>query len=285
MNNLEILHLSKQYGKVRGLDDITIRLSDGIYGLLGPNGAGKTTLIKAISGLTKYTEGSILYNEKDIHLLDAEYRDLLGYMPQQQRIDSQYTVYSFLRYISALKGIRKPDERINHLLDRLHLQEYKSRPLSSLSGGMIQRVLIAQSLLNNPKILLLDEPTAGLDPVERRNLREVISSISRNRIVLLATHMMSDVEFISDRILLMKDGKILTDSTQQDLLSRTKVYVSDKPYEDLLKTDSTIRLVNIAYINGVPRIRFISKREYPDQVPATMDDVYLDWMDDLCIQN
>ena len=285
MNNLEILHLSKQYGKVRALDDITISLSDGIYGLLGPNGAGKTTLIKAISGLTKYTEGSILYNGKDIRILDAEYRNLLGYMPQQQRIDSQYTVYSFLRYVSVLKGIRKPDERINHLLDRLHLQEYRSRPLSSLSGGMIQRVLIAQSLLNNPKILLLDEPTAGLDPVERRNLREVISSISRNRIVLLATHMMSDVEFISDRILLMKDGRILTDSTQQSLLSRTRVYVSDKPYEDLLKTDSTIRLVNTAYYNGDPIIRFISKNEYPDQVPTTMDDVYLDWMDDSCIQN
>ena len=243
------------------------------------------SLIKVISGLTEYTEGSILYNGKDICLLEAEYRNLLGYMPQQQKIDSQYTVYSFLRYIAVLKGIRKPDDRISHLLDRLHLHEYKSRPLSSLSGGMIQRVLIAQSLLNNPKILLLDEPTAGLDPVERRNLREVISSISRNRIVLLATHMMSDVEFISDRILLMKSGKILTDSTQQELLSRTRVYISDKPYEELLKKDNTIRLVNIAYFNGVPRVRFISENEYPDQVPTTMDDVYLDWMDDSCIQN
>lgn len=278
MNKLEITDLSKQFGKTKALDHISVCFEPGIYGLLGHNGAGKSTLMKLICGILDYSEGSIVYNGSEIRSLKSEYRSILGYMPQQQILDSQYTVQSFLQYMACLKGVSSPKEKIDKLCNEFSLGPYKNRRLNALSGGMKQRVLIAQALLNDPQILLLDEPTAGLDPVERKNFRKIISDVSKDKIALLATHMMSDAEFIANRILIMKQGKLLVNATQAELLAQTKVYISKTSAEELMKTDDTIQLVNTAYEDGVTRVRFISKKEYPDRVPTTMDDVYLDWM-------
>lgn len=277
-NTLNIKNVTKKYGNLLALNDASICFSTGIYGLLGHNGAGKSTLLKIIAGTLKYNSGQILYNGKDIWQMKEGYRAYLGYMPQQQILDNQYTVESFLYYIAALKGIQKPTEKIEEYLTWLNLKHLRKKRINSLSGGMKQRVLIAQALLNEPKILLLDEPTAGLDPVERRNFRKIISDIAQDKIVIIATHVMSDIEFIAQRILLMKDGVLLTNATQEELLQKTKVFITQKDEQTLLQTDETIQLVNKTYVNGVQQIRFISKKDYPDQVPATMDDVYLDWL-------
>ena len=276
MNTLQIEGLSKKYGKQYALYDVSITLTPGIYGLLGHNGAGKSTLIKILCGSLIPDEGNVVYRHKNIKKLGKNYRNILGYMPQQQSLDRQYTTEAFLWYIADLKGIPNKKEKIEYLIQRLNLNEHRHKRLDALSGGMKQRVLIAQALLNDPEILLLDEPTAGLDPVERRNFRKIISDIAQDKIVILATHMMSDIEFIAQHIILMQKGRVIANATQEELLKDTKVYVSDLSEEQLTVNDPTIKLVNTTYVNGKQQTRFISEKEYPNAVPATMDDVYLD---------
>lgn len=277
-NHLVVKNVVKKYGDVVALNDVSITFSAGIYGLLGHNGAGKSTLLKCIAGTLGYDEGQIIYNNHEIIQMKKKYRSLLGYMPQQQTMDNQYTVESFLYYIASLKGIRNAKKKVEEYIAWLNLSHLRSKRISSLSGGMKQRVLIAQALLNEPKILLLDEPTAGLDPVERRNFRKIISEVSRNKIVIVATHVMSDIEFIAQHILLMKDGVLLTNSTQEELLKKTKVFIAQADEETVKRQDETAQLVNTTYVNGLQQIRFISKYDYENRVPTTMDDVYLDWL-------
>lgn len=277
-NHLIVKNVVKKYGDVVALNDVSITFSAGIYGLLGHNGAGKSTLLKCIAGTLGYDEGQILFNDQEIIQMKKKYRSLLGYMPQQQTMDNQYTVESFLYYIASLKGIRNAKKKVEEYIAWLNLSHLRNKRISSLSGGMKQRVLIAQALLNEPKILLLDEPTAGLDPVERRNFRKIISEVSRNKIVIVATHVMSDIEFIAQHILLMKDGVLLTNSTQTELLKQTKVFIAQADEETLKRQDETAQLVNTTYVNGLQQIRFISKYDYENRVPTTMDDVYLDWL-------
>lgn len=278
MNELYIKKLSKKYGKKEALKDVDLVFHNGIYGLLGHNGAGKSTLIRILCGILEYDEGEIFFNNQDINKIQKKYRSIIGYMPQQQTIDSQYTVESFLYYMAALKEIKKPKKKINELMQMLNLKDIKKKKLNSLSGGMKQRVLIAQALLNDPKILFLDEPTAGLDPIERRNFRNIISSISNDKIIILATHVMSDIEFIAEKIIMMKDGVVLIQGSQRELLERTKVYVSDMDPDELKDHDDSLQLVNTTFMNGVRQTRFISKKKYENEVGTTMDDVYLDWL-------
>lgn len=278
MNVLIVKNLNMSYGKVWALNNISIEFSPGIYGLLGHNGAGKSTLIRILASILPYTKGEVLYNGKEIRKAGREYRSVLGYMPQQQMMDNQYTVESFLYYMAGLKEIQNPQEKIQQLLSTLNLLRQRKKRLGSLSGGMRQRVLIAQALLNDPDILLLDEPTAGLDPVERRNFRKIIADAAPGKIVILATHMMSDIEFIASRILIMKSGKLLINATQKELLEKTKVYISDRPAEELIREDPAIQLVNTSVIDGRTQTRYISRQEHEYRVPSTMDDVYLDWL-------
>lgn len=230
---LELKDVSKTFGKVRALDHLTVEFAAGVYGILGANGAGKSTMINLITDNVPRDRGKeggeIRYNGTDIHKLGKEFRRLLGYMPQQQGYYEDFTPRMFLRYVADLKGIRKEDAKkeIRELLEVVHLSEKADDPIRGFSGGMKQRVMLAQALLGDPKILILDEPTAGLDPKERIGIRNYISGLSRDRIVLYATHVVSDIECISDQILLMNQGKLVRMGSPKELIGEIRGKVAE----------------------------------------------------------
>ncbi len=208
---LRLDRLTKQYKQKLAVDRVDMELKCGVYGLLGANGAGKTTLMRMICDIQEPTSGEIFYNGQNIRKLGEEYRNILGYLPQNFGYYPEFTAYKFLLYIASLKGLGKRQARIRalELLDMVGLCEERGRKIKTFSGGMKQRLGIAQAMLNRPELLILDEPTAGLDPKERVRFRNLISSFSQDKIVLLSTHIVSDVEYIADEILVMKEGKFL----------------------------------------------------------------------------
>ena len=207
---LSVEHVTKRYGNFTALEDISLAFSPGVYGLLGPNGAGKTTLMKMLSTLLFPTKGQILWNGEEILSLGASYRGLLGYLPQQFGYYPNYTPRQFLRYAAALQCIpkREAEDRISRLLELVGLEADGNRKLKKFSGGMIQRVGIATAMLNDPQLLILDEPTAGLDPRERVRFRNLIHSLAEDRIVLLSTHIVSDVETIAGQIVMFQNHRL-----------------------------------------------------------------------------
>lgn len=225
---LSVEHVTKKYGKFTALEDMNLTFEKGVYGLLAPNGAGKTTLIKMLTTLLFPTEGRILWNGEDILALDEEYRGILGYLPQEFGYYRNYSPRQFLRYMAALQCMdrKKAEERIDALLKQVSLYEVGDKKLRQFSGGMIQRVGIAQAMLNDPKLLILDEPTAGLDPGERVRFRNLIHSLARDRIVILSTHIVSDIETIAGQIIMIRDHKLLCCDTPSAICSvlRGKLY-------------------------------------------------------------
>ena len=228
---LELKNLKKSYGKKVALKDFSYSFENGIYGLLGANGAGKSTLMNLITDNVKRDSGEILYDGKEILGMGSSYRELLGYMPQQQGFYENFSARMFLYYMAELKGIRKKEakKQIEDLLVLVNLSDVADKKIGGFSGGMKQRVLLVQALLGNPKILILDEPTAGLDPKERVNFRNYIHKLSENKIILLATHVVSDVETIADRILVMKDGELVADDSPKELIAE----IDGKNLEDV----------------------------------------------------
>lgn len=226
MNRLDIIALTKQYTPkaAPALKDFSYSFSDGVYGLLGPNGAGKSTLMNLIVGNLLPDMGEILYEGKRIQELGSAYRSRLGYMPQQQQLYEGFSIKRFLFYFAALKGMGKAEaaKRITELLELVGLSSCAGKRLKTLSGGMKQRVLIAQALLNDPQILILDEPTAGLDPKERMNIRNFIYSIAQNKTILLATHVISDIELIAKELIFLKDGRQLLYGTPQQVIDAVR---------------------------------------------------------------
>lgn len=218
---LRIEHLTKKYGEKVALRDFTYTFTPGIYGILGANGAGKSTLMNLITDNVKRNEGQILWDGTDILKLGKRFRGMLGYMPQQQGMYNDFSARAFLRYMAQIKEIPKKqaDEQIEQLLDVVNLREDAHKKVGGFSGGMRQRVLLAQALLGDPKILILDEPTAGLDPRERLRLRQYISDLSQDRIVFLTTHIVSDIESISDDVLLMKQGELVRHGAPEVLIA------------------------------------------------------------------
>lgn len=221
MMELELKNLTKTFRDMTAVDHMTYTMTNGVYGLLGVNGAGKTTLMRMLCTLLAPTEGEILWKGQDIYAMGDDYRRLLGYLPQDFGYYPDFTVHDYLMYIASIKGLRPAAarKRAQQLLGQVGLLKVKNKKMKKLSGGMKRRAGIAQAMLNDPEILILDEPTAGLDPNERIRFRNLLSELAKERLVLLSTHIVSDVEYIAGRILLMEEGKIRASGTAQELIS------------------------------------------------------------------
>lgn len=216
--------LTKHYGNKIAVDCVSATLEPGVYGLLGANGAGKTTLMRMLCAILESTSGEVLFDGQDVISMGADYRNVLGYLPQDFGYYPNYTAMEFLMYIAALKGIPKKiaRQRAKQLLEEVGLSNVANKKVGTFSGGMKQRVGIAQALLNNPDILILDEPTAGLDPKERVRFRNLLSDYAGDKIVILSTHIVSDIEAIADEVLLMKKGRFVLQGTVSELIEKAK---------------------------------------------------------------
>lgn len=221
---LVLKNINKSFKDKIAVNNFNVTLNNGIYGLLGPNGAGKTSLMRIIADVSNATSGEVYLNGKSKSELEADYRSLLGYLPQDVGFYKTFTAQKFLEYVFTLKGLEKEYSKvkIDELLKFVNLEKDRNRKIGKFSGGMKQRLGIAQALLNDPKVLILDEPTAGLDPNERIRFKNLISEISKDKIVILSTHIVSDVEFISNEIIIMKDGKLVEKDTPNELLKSIK---------------------------------------------------------------
>lgn len=276
---LTLTNVTKDYGKFRAVENITLHLENGLYGMLAPNGAGKTTLIKMIVTLLFPTEGEILYDGVEVGKMGENYRELIGYLPQHFGYYKNNTPIQYLEYLAALKGMPKEGlhERIMEVLDLVGLLDVARQKMKKFSGGMLQRVGIAQAMLNNPKILILDEPTAGLDPKERVRFRNIISALSKDRIVILSTHIVSDIESIANQVIMIKDKHLYKMDTVANICGELegKIYecsVSDEAYEDF---ESTHMVLSARQERGAMAVRFFSNNiNVTSEVCSYSDDVH-----------
>ena len=246
---LKIQNITKRYRDKTAVDDVSITLTPGVWGLLGANGAGKTTLMRMLAGILRPSSGRILCDGVEIGTLGAAYREKLGYLPQEFGFYPEFTVQDYLEYMAALKGLPRTEaaRQIDALLERVSLTEVRRKKIVKLSGGMKRRVGIAQALLNDPEILILDEPTAGLDPGERVRFRNLLSEFAQERIVLISTHIVSDVEYIAAENAVMKAGKIIAQDTTEGLVKQieAKVWQGNIPMEQLARWEYRLRVVNL----------------------------------------
>jgi len=279
---LKIVELTKRYGDKKAVDNFSVTLTDGIYGLLGANGSGKTTLMRMICDVQRETSGAILLNGNNIHDLGEKYRDILGYLPQYFGYYPNFTAYRFLMYIAAIKGLSHEEakKRSLELLKIVDLYDEKDKKIKTFSGGMKQRLGIAQAILNNPKILILDEPTAGLDPKERVHFRNFISSLAENRIIILSTHIVSDVEYIAKEIIVMKKGKLLHHGEPDQIVKAVDKYVWECSVakKEATELETKFIIVNIRHEENFEKLRIISENcPYYNaiNVEATLEDLYL----------
>ena len=280
--DLKITDVTKEFDGFKAVDHFSFGLSCGVYGLLGVNGAGKTTLMRMLATLMKPTTGSITWDGEDIFAMEGRYRSLLGYLPQDFGYYPDFSVFDYLMYIATLKGIRPAvaKVRVKKLLRQVGLTEARHKKMKTLSGGMKRRAGIAQAMLNDPKILILDEPTAGLDPSERIRFRNLISELSEDRIVLLSTHIVSDIAYIADDILLMKDGQLAISGTAETLIASMPetVWRCVVPKSNLNACLKAYKVANVKTVPGGAELRIVSKgKPTQDAVPveATLEDVFL----------
>ena len=266
---LQLDRVTKQYGTKLAVDRMNLSMKAGVYGLLGANGAGKTTLMRLLCDILNPTSGEIRYDGQNIHVMGEEYRSLLGYLPQNFGYYPEFTAEKFMLYMAALKGLNRSfaKNRTEELLRLVGLEKEHRKKIKTFSGGMKRRLGIAQAMLNEPEILILDEPTAGLDPKERVRFRNLISSFSKDKIVLLSTHIVSDVEYIADEIFLMKEGQILQEGTPEEITAQMNGLVWECEVD-----------VNMKKKNGAIELRIVSDTK-PDEaaisVDATLEDMYL----------
>ena len=289
---LQLEHLSKTYGTVQALKDISYTFKPGIYGILGANGAGKSTMINLITDNVARDKGcaggSILYDGQDILKLGSRFRGIIGYMPQQQGFYEDFSPKAFLRYMAEIKGIKGKNEKgqtvkeqIDELLEVVNLTGVAYKKIGGFSGGMKQRVLLAQALLGDPDILILDEPTAGLDPKERIAIRNYIAELSRNKIILFATHVVSDIECIADYVLLLKKGEIIAMGTPVELIEKMhgKVAEITCTLDEVGNLQEKYHIGNIRQRKNGIALRLVGD-ELPDEAVMVdenidLEDVYL----------
>lgn len=271
---LSIQNISKSYGNVQALKNLSLELRPGIYGLLGANGSGKSTLLNIISQNLKADSGEVKFEA------NADILDVLGFMPQEQSVYKNMSARAFMYYMASLKEVKKPQEQIESLLKEVNLAAVAHQKMKSFSGGMKQRILLAQALLGNPKVLLLDEPTAGLDPIERIRIRNLISSFSEDKIIILATHVVSDIEYIANKVIIIKNGVLLgVKAISEWLLEiQDKVYEVTVPNEEITALQEKYLVANIYHsVDGI-RLRIVSD-EKPHKnavnVNPKLEDVYL----------
>lgn len=279
---LSLDRLTKHYGSKIAVDQVSATLAPGVYGLLGANGAGKTTLMRMLCAILESTSGEVFLNGKDIVSMGADYRNVLGYLPQDFGYYPGYTATEFLMYISALKGIPKKTakNRVGELLEETGLSHVANKKVKTFSGGMKQRIGIAQALLNNPDILILDEPTAGLDPKERVRFRNLLSDYAENKIVILSTHIVSDIEAIADEVLLMKDGKFVLQGAVPELTRKVdgKVWELTVSPAEAKKWQAKSTVGNLRHEGSQMVLRIISDHmpgEMAAPCKATLEDLYL----------
>ncbi len=283
---LKLENITKNYGTNRALDDFSFTFTEGVYGLLGPNGAGKSTMMNIITDNLAPSSGRITFNGEDIRKLGTKYLGNIGFMPQQQNLYPSFSGLRFMYYMASLKGMKKreADAEIPRLIGMVNLTEHVDKKLGAYSGGMKQRILIAQALLGSPGILIMDEPTAGLDPKERIRIRNIISEVSMDKTVILATHVVPDIEFISKEILLLKKGVLIGHGTPASLVKTVMPYVfeveTDRAGLDAYRAD--YRIANIgssASGDGRFVVRLIGDKRPEGEVlsgtRATLEDVYL----------
>lgn len=274
--------ITKHYGRKIAVDCVSAKLKPGVYGLLGANGAGKTTLMRMLCAILEATSGEVFLDGKEVTALGADYRDVLGYLPQEFGYYPNYTAREFLMYVSALKGVPKDmaKKRTEELLDLVGLREASAKKIKTFSGGMKQRVGIAQALLNHPRILILDEPTAGLDPKERIRFRNLISGYAGDKIVILSTHIVSDIEAVADEVLLMKKGKIISKGSVPELTRQAegKVWEFTVSPEEAGRWQAEGMVANLRHEGGQVTLRILSDTkpaEHAVPVGATLEDLYL----------
>ena len=276
---IRISHLTKRFGDKTALDDVSLTLDAGVHALLGPNGAGKSTLINILTDSIERDKGEVLYNDYEITSLGAKYRELLGYMPQQQRLYDNYTAEEFLKYMAAVKGIApaRAREQIAELLKVVNLWEVRRKKVGGFSGGMKKRVLLAQALLGEPRILILDEPTAGLDPSERINIRNYIATVAQKMIVLFATHVVSDIECIAKDVIMIRDGRICKTGTPMELIDGMQGKVGELPckLEDLEQLQTKYCVGNVYQRREGLRVRIVGD-ELPEEALPVKDSIDLE---------
>jgi len=279
---LTLQNITKQYKDKLALKGFSLEMTEGIYGLLGPNGAGKTTLMRIIADVLRPTEGSVRVDGELKEGMNERYRDLLGYLPQELGIYKSFTAYNFLMYIASLKGIEKhrAKSKAEELLEITGLKDSKVRLCGSFSGGMKRRLGIAQALLNDPKILILDEPTSGLDPKERVRFRNLISGISQNRIVLLSTHIVSDLDMIAKAVILLREGQLIRADAGKKLLEELdgKVWNVKIPESRFVEYENKYTIGNLTRRDGLLELRILSDAR-PEEAACpdspTLEDMYL----------
>lgn len=281
---LKLENVTHQYKDFYALQNVNCELSPGIYGLLGPNGAGKSTLLRILVDVIVPTKGRVLYNNQEITTLGAHYRDILGYLPQEFDGYRNFTAEEFLKYVANLKGLEKQTAqiRVQQLLEMVGLEDVKKKKLKGFSGGMKRRVGIVQALLNDPDILILDEPTAGLDPSERIRLRGILSKLSKNKIIILSTHIVSDIEYVADEVLLLKKGNLIEKSSPNQLLNHliNQVWQVQIAENELAQYLEKYAVSNVHQKGANIEIRIISQ-EKPHasaiSVEPRMEDIYVSY--------
>ena len=274
--------ITKSYGKNKALSEFSAELTPGVYALLGPNGSGKSTLLNIITDNLKADSGKIYYNDEDIYKLGAKFREKLGFMPQYPGLYGSFTAEKFLWYMAALKGMNKKDAEaeIKEVLDAVELSDVSNYRISTFSGGMKQRLALAQAVLGEPSILILDEPTAGLDPKQRIAIRNYISRISFDKIVIIATHVVPDIEYIAKSVIMLKKGVIADNAAPSELLRKIdgSVWRVKTTEDNVQKYQNEYKVTNILKDDDGVSVRILSETKPSEdaiKVSPTLDDYYL----------